>query len=71
MLSKRQLLLIGGKRDSVVPLESDHQPLIQALEERGSERVDELIFDTDHAFSGKRITLARAVVGWLQETCGF
>ena len=70
-LSRRRLLLIAGKRDTVVPLASDHQPLIEALKESGSKRVDELVLDTDHAFSSKRIALARAVIGWLQETCGF
>ena len=70
-LSQRQLLLIGGERDTIVPLATDHRPLVEALKAGGSERMDQLVLDTDHAFSGKRIALARAVIGWLQGTCGF
>lgn len=69
-LKNNRLLLIGGQRDGVVPLEAHHQPLVAALDKAGAEHVDTEILDADHAFSDKRIALARAVVDWLGRFCG-
>ena len=68
-LGGRELLLIGGERDSVVPLAIHHHPLVQALKAADSSGLSEQVLDSDHAFSDRRIALARAVVSWLSRSC--
>lgn len=64
----RPVLLMAGKRDSVLPLAQHHEPIERALRTTGAKRVDVVIFDDDHAFSATRIALTRAVVDWCRKT---
>ena len=68
-LMDRPTLMVSGERDLVVPKNEMHDPLVEALRATGSRQVSELVFDSDHYFSGHRIALSRAVVGWVQERC--
>jgi len=68
-LAQRHLLLVGGYRDTTVPLADNQEPLVAALRAAGAPHVSELVLDDDHAFSGHRIALARALLAWLQG-CG-
>lgn len=70
-LARRRLLLIGGYRDTAVPLAGNHEPLAAALRAIEAPHVSELVLDSDHAFSGHRIALARALVAWFREECGW
>lgn len=64
-LSEKSLLIIGGWNDQASTLEGHVLPLIRALQVRGAERVEKVIFDSNHSFEGKRTELADAVVSWL------
>jgi len=64
-LSEKSLLIIGGWTDPASTLEGHVLPLIRALQERGAERVEKVIFDSNHSFKGKRTELADTVVSWL------
>jgi pimeloyl-ACP methyl ester carboxylesterase len=69
-LAKKDLLLIAGGRDVVTPAELHHGPLVEALEAAGAASLQTTIFEqADHAYSGRRIALARRVTGWLQTHC--
>jgi hypothetical protein len=68
-LAGKPVLLVAGRRDEDTPLAEHHAPLVQALRGAGAPRLGEVVLDADHAFSDRRIALARAVVGWLGESC--
>ncbi|HSG92004.1 MAG TPA: alpha/beta fold hydrolase [Pseudomonadales bacterium] len=67
-LAERRLLLVGGSRDTVVPMADHHAPMLAALRARDAD-VEELVLDDDHAFSASRIALAHALVAWLGDGC--
>jgi pimeloyl-ACP methyl ester carboxylesterase len=64
-LSTLPLFVAGAEHDVEVPLEVHHRPLVRALAASGAWRMSERVFDTDHAFSGQRVELARALMDWL------
>jgi pimeloyl-ACP methyl ester carboxylesterase len=64
-LSAKNLLLIGAQYDSTAPLDIHHKSLISALKKNGAENLNEIILETGHSFSDKRIALARIISGWL------
>ena len=68
-LAARPVLLVTGARDDVTPTATNHDPMLLALRNAGSKRVNELRLDSDHAFSDARIALARGVVEFLQKNC--
>jgi pimeloyl-ACP methyl ester carboxylesterase len=68
-LAMKPVLLVAGERDRVTPLQVHHAPLVQALQQRGNAKIRAVTLDADHAFSDKRLALARSVVGWLNEEC--
>jgi len=71
VLAQRHLLLIGGYRDTVVPLANNQEPLVEALRALDAPHVSELVLDADHAFSSSRIVLARALLAWLEGECAW
>ncbi|MDJ0866628.1 MAG: alpha/beta fold hydrolase [Myxococcota bacterium] len=68
-LAPKPLLLVGGSRDTVTPTVQHHDPLVAALRAAGAARLDTLVLEADHAFSSRRIALARALTGWLARSC--
>jgi hypothetical protein len=56
---------VGAKRDDVCPVFDHHMPLAKALKEAAG--VKNVLLPTDHAFSDKRIALAREILAWLDE----
>ncbi|MFO0762884.1 MAG: alpha/beta fold hydrolase [Byssovorax sp.] len=64
-LAGRPLFLVAATRDRVTPPAAYHAPLVAALEREPGAKVKALVLDTDHGFTEKRITLARALVAWL------
>ncbi len=63
-LSKLKLLLIAGKRDNVVSIDSHHQPLVNALRKENAD-FNEVFLDADHSFSSTRIALSKSIIDWL------
>jgi dipeptidyl aminopeptidase/acylaminoacyl peptidase len=70
-LTGKKLLLIGGERDVVTPIEFCHRPIAAAMREAKIEGFSEVILETDHMFLTKRIALARLIIAWLRSECGF
>jgi fermentation-respiration switch protein FrsA (DUF1100 family) len=68
-LATRPVLLIAGNADHDTPPAQHHEPQLAALRAAGATQAQELRVDTDHAFSGARIALARAVIDFLQGNC--
>ena len=68
-LSGKGLLLVAGSRDQTTPPAEHHAPLVAALHQAGARNLRSEIFVTDHAFSNRRVALARLVTGWLVEDC--
>jgi len=64
-LGGRTLLLLDNTQNK------GHADLVRALNGAGAQHLTELVWDTDHSFSDRRIALARTVVGWLQSSCGY
>lgn len=70
-LIDKNILLVGGLRDTVSPLDSSHRPIAKAMRDAGVRAFDEVILDSDHSLLTKRIALARLTVEWLRQRCGF
>lgn len=66
-LATKPCLVIHGLRDEAVPIHCHAEPLIQALKEAKAPDCIYAVFDADHGFSDKRITLTRTIVDWLEE----
>jgi len=66
-LGSTPLLLAIAADDDVSPKSLHHQPLVDSLRAAGCGQVTEVTFDTDHAFSDKRLELARTTESWLTE----
>ncbi|APM38942.1 alpha/beta hydrolase family protein [Clostridium kluyveri] len=64
-LKGHSVLMIGGIRDNISPIEQNFKLIVEALEK---ERVDfkEVLLDGDHCFSDKRIVLTKEILKWLQ-----
>jgi hypothetical protein len=61
------MLLIGGSRDEIAPLDIHHTPLISAFQQTSTTRVQSVILPSDHAFSDARIAVAKHILSWLDE----
>jgi dipeptidyl aminopeptidase/acylaminoacyl peptidase len=66
-LSKKNLLIIGARFDTTAPLDIHHKPLVGALKTVDAKNVKDVILETGHSFSDKRIALARIISEWLSE----
>ena len=66
-LSSKNLLLIGAKFDTTTPMDIHHKPLMSALSSFNAKNAKEIILETGHSFSDKRIALARIISEWLSE----
>ncbi|MET9014930.1 prolyl oligopeptidase family serine peptidase [Streptomyces olivaceoviridis] len=70
-LVDKKLLLIGGSADRHAPLASHHRPIAAALKQAGAKHLTEVILEGDTFFLTARIALARLVLDWLRNECGF
>jgi dipeptidyl aminopeptidase/acylaminoacyl peptidase len=70
-LVDKPVLLIGGSRDVVTPIDDCHRPIAAAIKAAGAKRFTEVILETDHGFLTKRIALARLVISWLKTECQY
>jgi pimeloyl-ACP methyl ester carboxylesterase len=68
-LANRPVLLVAGNADVITLPAQTHEPQLAALHAAGSTQVQEVRLDADHAFSGSRIALGRAVLDFLQARC--
>jgi uncharacterized protein len=66
-LSSKNLLLIGAKYDSTVPLDFNHIALVNSLKARNA-NIKDYILETGHSFSNKRIELMRIISDWYKQS---
>lgn len=66
-LSQKKILLISDTKDERNMGPIYHTPLVAALEKRGAKDLTHVTFESDHAFSGKRIAMTATVLDWLKE----
>jgi hypothetical protein len=67
VLSRKDILIIGGWRDEENPIEHHILPLFRALQRHEAKQVQIEIFDTGHSFSNVRTQLANRIVFWLKQ----
>jgi uncharacterized protein len=70
-LVDKPVLLIGGYRDVVTPIDVCHRPIADAIKSAGAKRFTEVILESDHGFLTKRLALARLLISWLKTECDF
>jgi pimeloyl-ACP methyl ester carboxylesterase len=61
-LARLPVLLLAATRDPAVPHATHHRPLVEAIRRAGSATMTDLIVETDHAFSNKRLWLASRII---------
>ncbi|MEJ6022701.1 alpha/beta hydrolase family protein [Ramlibacter sp. PS4R-6] len=66
-LATKNVLMVMGSRDTVSTPAIHHAPLLQALRATPGAQVAEVVLETDHNFSDKRIALQRAILEWLSK----
>jgi alpha/beta superfamily hydrolase len=64
-LASHTVLLLDNDKNT------DHAAIVASLKAAGAKRLTTYVWPTDHGFSDRRIALSRAVVGWLQQRCGY
>lgn len=68
-LARKHVLMVAGSRDVVTPPSVHHEPLVQALQDAGARSLRTEVLPTDHAFSDRRIALARLLSDWISKDC--
>jgi pimeloyl-ACP methyl ester carboxylesterase len=61
-----RVLMIGAARDNTAIPELHHIPLSKGLKDIGMRSLTDVILDSDHNFSDRRIELCRTVLDWLR-----
>jgi pimeloyl-ACP methyl ester carboxylesterase len=65
-LADRSLLFIDATRDDIAPSVQHTVALVDALKACHARDLTHVTLDSDHAFTNKRIALARTVIEWLK-----
>ena len=68
VLSRKDILIIGGWRDQMADIEHHILPFIRALQRHEAKQVQIEIFDADHSFANVRGQLADRIASWLRRT---
>jgi hypothetical protein len=63
-LKDRQILLIGGWEDGVVPVEDNLLPFYRALVSNGAQKVSIEVLQDDHEFSKSKDMLVEIISDW-------
>jgi len=66
VLARKRVLLVAATRDAIVPLGEVYEPLGPALRREGAQQLTAETLDSDHAFSNRRVRLARLLLRWLR-----
>lgn len=68
-LVNKNILLVG--HSSREHLENLHKPLVQAMQKANAKHFSQVIFEANDYYLTARVALARLMVSWLKEECGF
>lgn len=66
-LKNHSILLIAGEKDESAPVKIHHDYLLSKLKSQKPNDLENVIFDSDHDFSDKRIALINCVCSWLEK----
>lgn len=66
-LIEKNILLIGAKYDSTVPLDFNHIALVNALKKHNA-MIEDHILDAGHSFANRRIELMKIISNWYKQT---
>lgn len=66
-LSTKNLLFIAAKHDNIAPIDIHHSPLTKTLSALNPSNIEDIILDSGHSFSNKRIALADLTIYWLKK----
>jgi hypothetical protein len=66
-LVNREILFLGGWKDQNVVIEEHILPLYRKLQELSAEKLQIMVFDTDHGFGNVREELAITIEKWIKE----
>lgn len=66
-LKNHSILMIAGTNDTVANVDENHKVLVNELKEHNAVNLKEVILDTSHDFSDKRIALAKEILCWLEK----
>lgn len=65
-LKGHSLLFVGGAQDTVADIPNHYQLIVDALKKNKENNLTEVILDTDHDCSTKRVSLSEEVYKWLE-----
>ena len=65
-LSKKNILILGAIGDTLGPIKLHHIPLIKEIYKYSKDSVKEILVDTDHSYSNKRVWLARIIAEYIE-----
>jgi hypothetical protein len=65
-MTNLRMLMVGAARDSTAIPELHHLPLANGLKDAGMLSLNDVILDSDHNFTDRRIELCRVVLNWLR-----
>ena len=68
-LSKKNILIIAATGDTVGPNKLHHIPLMKEIYKYSKETVEEVLVDTDHSYSNKRVLLTKTVAEYIEKIC--
>lgn len=66
-LKDHSILMIAGSKDTVAAVDEHHKVLVNELKKYNAANLKEVILDSSHDFSDKRIALAKEILCWLEK----
>lgn len=66
-LKDHSILMIAGDEDTVATFEDHHKPLADEIKKYNTANFKEVIIDSSHDFSDRRIALSKAILLWLEQ----
>lgn len=66
-LKEHSILMIAGSNDTVATFEEHHKVLADAIKKCNASNFSEVIIDSSHDFSDRRIALSKEILLWLEK----
>ena len=66
-LTQHPLFMIAATNDIYAPREPHSDAIVEALKDAGHSQLNELVFESDHSFSGQREKLIGEIIHWLDK----
>lgn len=66
-LANEKLLIIAAKKDTIGSYKLYHEPLIKEILKHNKNNLTEMLINTDHCYSNKRISLLKNIAYWIEK----